>query len=113
MAGFETTCIQMPLRLPPNGLGRGRTIPNPQSLPSQSIQDPFDSKVEEYGDPLTKWNLQCLDLCENADDVGRIKVVCRMYHINMKITATPLKTKASFIPLALAPQYPPSPLIFK
>ena len=105
MAGFETTCTQMPLRLSLNGLGRGRTIPNPHSLPSQSIQDPFDS--------LTKWNLQCLDLCVNADDVGGIKVGCRMYHINMKITATSLKIKASFIPLVLAPQYPPSPLIFE
>ena len=48
MAGFETTCTQMPLKLSLNGLGRGLTIPNPQSLSSQSILDPFDSKVEEY-----------------------------------------------------------------
>ena len=42
----------MSLRLFQNGLGRGRTIENPQSLPSESIQDPFDLGEDVGKDPF-------------------------------------------------------------
>ncbi|EDR12990.1 uncharacterized protein LACBIDRAFT_323876 [Laccaria bicolor S238N-H82] len=62
------------------------------SLLETFAEDPFDTLR------LTKWNLQCLDLCANAGDLDRIKVGCiKRFETDITVGVNGVNTSDGFL----------------